>query len=89
MAREMIEPVREMAEMGLLGAAAAVFFLSVGVYVLLMIFLPEWVGITGKVALENERSHRGTASEADSVNAASASSNEAVPPADKPGTSAD
>ncbi len=27
------------------------------VYVVLMIFLPEWVGITGKAALEAERSH--------------------------------
>jgi hypothetical protein len=23
-----------------------------------MIFLPEWVGITGKTAIENEKSHR-------------------------------
>lgn len=28
------------------------------VYVLFMIFLPEWVGITGKTALRNEQSHR-------------------------------
>lgn len=27
-------------------------------YVVLMIFYPEWVGITGKVALEAERSHK-------------------------------
>lgn len=28
------------------------------VYVLFMIFLPEWVGITGRTALRNEQSHR-------------------------------
>ena len=38
--------------------AGAVFFGAILVYVLFMIFLPEWVGITGKVALEAERSHR-------------------------------
>jgi hypothetical protein len=27
------------------------------VYVALLVFLPEWVGVTGKVALETERSH--------------------------------
>lgn len=37
--------------------AAAVFFLFMIIYVLFMIFLPEWVGITGKVALEAEKSH--------------------------------
>ncbi len=36
-----------------------VVIVGVVVYVLFMIFLPEWVGITGKTALENERSHRG------------------------------
>ncbi len=42
----------------LLLGAAGVFFGGVFVYVLFMIFLPEWVGITGKVALEAERSHK-------------------------------
>jgi uncharacterized membrane protein len=34
-------------------------FATLGIiaYIVLMIFFPEWVGITGKVALENERSH--------------------------------
>lgn len=36
---------------------------SLVVYFALMIFLPEWVGITGKVALEAERSHREGSSE--------------------------
>ncbi len=39
--------------------AAGVFLFAVVVYVLFMIFLPEWVGITGKKALEAERTHRG------------------------------
>ena len=37
--------------------AAVVFVLFMVIYLLFMIFLPEWVGITGKVALEAERSH--------------------------------
>jgi len=28
-------------------------------YVLLMIYFPEWVGITGKVALKNLKDHQG------------------------------
>lgn len=40
-------------------AAGAVFFIGVIVYVAFMIFLPEWVGISGKVAREAEASHRG------------------------------
>lgn len=31
------------------------------VYGLFMIFLPEWVGITGKVAKKNESDHKGDA----------------------------
>lgn len=34
-------------------------------YVVLMIFYPEWVGITGKVALEAERSHKESDSESE------------------------
>jgi hypothetical protein len=34
-----------------------VVILAILVYVVLMIFLPEWVGITGKAALEAERGH--------------------------------
>lgn len=40
-------------------AAGGVFILGVIVYLAFMIFLPEWVGISGKVAREAERSHRG------------------------------
>ena len=39
--------------------AGAIVVISILIYVLFMIFLPEWVGITGKVALDAERSHRG------------------------------
>ena len=35
----------------------AVFFAASLVYVLLLIFLPEWVGVTGKVALDAEKAH--------------------------------
>lgn len=46
-------------EMWLLVAAGAVFFGGVFVYLLFMVFLPEWVGITGKKAKEAEESHVG------------------------------
>lgn len=36
---------------------------SMVVYFSLMVFFPEWVGITGKVALDAERSHQEGASE--------------------------
>jgi hypothetical protein len=42
-------------------AAFGVSMLALLAYVLMMIFLPEWVGITGKKALEAERSHEGGA----------------------------
>lgn len=42
-------------------AASVVFVLGVVAYVLFMVFLPEWVGITGKKALEAQRAHRGDA----------------------------
>lgn len=45
--------------MWLVFAAIGVFFGGAGVYLALMIFFPEWVGITGKTALEAEQSHRG------------------------------
>lgn len=35
----------------------AVFFAASLVYVCLLVFLPEWVGVTGKVALDAEKSH--------------------------------
>ncbi len=34
-----------------------VAFLSILAYALIAIFFPEWVGITGKVALSAEKSH--------------------------------
>lgn len=40
-------------------AAIGVFVGGAAVYLAFMIFLPEWVGITGEKALEAERSHRG------------------------------
>ena len=40
-------------------AAAGVFVLFITAYVLIMVLWPEWVGITGKVALDAERAHRG------------------------------
>lgn len=43
----------------LFAAGAIVFFLSIGAYVLFVFLLPEWVGITGKVAKESEKSHEG------------------------------
>lgn len=42
----------------LLFAAGGVFFGGIFVYVLFMVFLPEWVGITGPKALKAEESHR-------------------------------
>ena len=38
-------------------AAIGVVLGGIFVYVMFMIFLPEWVGITGKTALNAERSH--------------------------------
>ncbi|AZZ36923.1 hypothetical protein CIK05_09010 [Bdellovibrio sp. qaytius] len=35
----------------------AVFFAASLVYVILLVFLPEWVGVTGKVALDAEKAH--------------------------------
>jgi hypothetical protein len=49
-------------------AAGGVFSAAIVIYVAFMIFLPEWVGITGKTALDNERSHRGENSATRSVN---------------------
>ena len=39
--------------------AGAVVFFGIVAYVLFMIFLPEWVGITGQVALDAEKCHQG------------------------------
>ncbi|KHD87143.1 MAG: hypothetical protein OM95_16075 [Bdellovibrio sp. ArHS] len=35
----------------------AIVVISVLVYAILAVFFPEWVGITGKVALDAEQSH--------------------------------
>ena len=40
--------------------AGGVFFFGVVAYVLFMVFLPEWVGITGKKAREAQDAHRGS-----------------------------
>ena len=40
-------------------SGVVVFFASLFVYLMFMIFLPEWVGITGAKALAAEASHRG------------------------------
>lgn len=53
--------------MWLLLAAIGVCILAVVVYVLFMVFLPEWVGITGKTALEAEKTHRGGEAGPDTV----------------------
>ena len=49
-------------------AIVGIFAVSIIVYVLLMLFFPEWVGITGKVALNAERSHREESLSEDSEN---------------------
>ena len=38
-------------------ASIVVIILSVLAYAILAVFYPEWVGITGKVALDAEKSH--------------------------------
>ncbi len=40
--------------------AGGVFFFGLVAYLLFMIFLPEWVGITGKNAREAQDAHRGS-----------------------------
>jgi hypothetical protein len=45
-------------ELWFIFAAGGVIVGGILVYVAFMIFLPEWVGITGKTALEAERSHQ-------------------------------
>lgn len=46
-------------DMTFIFVAGGLFLLGIMVYLIFMIFLPEWVGITGKKALEAERSHAG------------------------------
>lgn len=48
-------------------AAGGVFFLFIVAYVVIMVLWPEWVGITGKVALKAERAHRGGSDADDNV----------------------
>ena len=40
-------------------AGIAVFVGGAALYLVFMIFFPEWVGITGETALKAEESHRG------------------------------
>lgn len=46
-------------ELSFVFIAGGLFVLGIMIYMLFMVFLPEWVGITGKKALEAERSHSG------------------------------
>lgn len=46
-------------DMKIVALAAGVFVFGVVVYVAFMIFLPEWVGITGKKARDAQAAHRG------------------------------
>lgn len=48
-------------------AAGGVFLFFILAYVIIMVLWPEWVGITGKVALEAERAHRGGTEADDAV----------------------
>lgn len=48
-------------------AGGIVFVLGIVAYIVIMLLFPEWVGITGKVALEAERAHRGETPEATSA----------------------
>ena len=50
-------------------SGVVVFFASLFVYLMFMIFLPEWVGITGAKALAAEASHRGLTPEELAINA--------------------
>lgn len=45
-------------ELWFIFAAGGVFLGGIIVYVAFMIFLPEWVGIAGKVARDAERTHQ-------------------------------
>lgn len=65
-------------ELWLIFAAIGVFVGGAAVYLAFMIFLPEWVGITGKTALETERSHRGDG-EASSENEPKTDSGDSAP----------
>lgn len=55
----MAESVAESMDLGFIFLAGGLFLLGIMVYIVLMIFFPEWVGITGKKALEAEQSHAG------------------------------
>lgn len=48
-------------------AGIAVFVGGAAVYLIFMIFFPEWVGITGETALKAEESHRGDAEAAPEI----------------------
>lgn len=46
-------------ELWFIFVAGGLFVFGIMAYVILMVFFPEWVGITGQKALEAERSHLG------------------------------
>jgi hypothetical protein len=56
-------------------AGGIVFVLGIVAYIVIMLLFPEWVGITGKVALEAEQAHRG-----DSVDSPSSTQKSNEPP---------
>ena len=60
-------------ELWFMFVAGGLFLLGIMVYVMLMVFLPEWVGITGKKALEAEQSHAGDTGAAHGVDTGPAS----------------
>lgn len=47
--------------------AGGVSLFGLFAYVLFMVFLPEWVGITGKTAEKNLRSHEGGSEDKDAL----------------------
>lgn len=45
-------------ELSFVFIAGGLFIFGIMVYVMFMVFLPEWVGITGKKALEAQESQK-------------------------------
>ena len=45
----------------------AVVIASIFIYVFFLVFFPEWVGVTGKVAQKNLESHEGKQAESDAL----------------------
>lgn len=47
----------ENTQVWIIGGAIIISIMSIVIYAVLAVFFPEWVGITGKVALNAEKSH--------------------------------